>query len=162
MNTIVYAGTGFNGNGMIFGTLSGKIISDMILKKENRYEGLYSPSRIKPLAGFVSFVEENVDVAKQFISKRFSYEQIDELVKLSNDEAKLVEYKGKRMALYKDDNGELHALDPVCPHAGCIVVWNNAEKTWDCPCHGARYAMDGRLLNGPSIKGLSKVAIYET
>lgn len=158
----VYTGTGFNGNGMIFGTLSGKIISDMILGKENRYESLYSPSRIKPLAGFVSFVEENVDVAKQFISKRFSYEQIDELVKLSNDEARLVEYKGKRMALYKDGNGQLHALDPVCPHAGCIVVWNNAEKTWDCPCHGARYAIDGSLLNGPSIKGLSKVAIYQT
>ncbi len=153
----VYTGTGFNGNGMIFGTLTGKILSDMILGRENRYAELFKPSRIKPVAGFMEFVKENADVVSQFIGKRFSYEQISDLAALANGEATLAAYEGKKIALYKDEKGKLYSLDPVCPHAGCLVAWNSAEKTWDCPCHGGRYAIDGSLLTGPALKGLTKL-----
>ncbi len=155
----VYTGTGFNGNGMIFGTLTGMILSDIILSKENRYAGLFDPSRIKPVAGFTAFVKENADVVGQFIGKRFEYEQLTALAALANGAAILANYEGKKIALYKDEKGKLHALDPVCPHAGCIVAWNSAEKTWDCPCHGGRYAIDGSLLTGPALKGLTKLSV---
>ncbi len=155
----VYTGTGFNGNGMIFGTLTGLILSDMIFGKENPYAGLFNPSRIKPIAGFAAFIRENADVVSQFIGKRFSYEQISSLAALANGEATLADYEGKKIALYKDDKGKLYSLDPVCPHAGCIVAWNSAEKTWDCPCHGGRYAIDGSLLTGPAVKGLTRLSM---
>lgn len=153
----VYTGTGYGGNGMIFGSLTGKIICELITNKESKYEQVFSPSRIKPIAGFTEFVKENADVVSQFIGKRFSYEKIKSLAELAPGEATLADWEGKKVALYKDDNGKVHALDPVCPHAKCIVDWNNAEKSWDCPCHGGRYAANGALLTGPARKGLTQI-----
>ena len=72
-------------------------------------------------------------------------------------EAKLVKWEDMKVALYKDEQGKIFAVDPVCPHAKCIVSWNSAERSWDCPCHGARYAPDGSLLTGPARKGLTPI-----
>jgi glycine/D-amino acid oxidase-like deaminating enzyme/nitrite reductase/ring-hydroxylating ferredoxin subunit len=155
----IYTATGFIGNGMIYGTLSGKIISDMILGNENPSTEVFASGRIKPIAGFTEFVKENADVVSQFIGKRFAYEKVKELSELANGEACLADWEGKKVALYKDEQGKIHALDPVCPHAKCIVAWNNAEKSWDCPCHGGRYAPNGALLTGPARRGLEQVII---
>lgn len=153
----IYTGTGYGGNGMIFGSLTGKIICELVTNKESKYEQVFSPSRIKPIAGFADFVKENADVVSQFIGKRFSYEKVKSLVELAPGDATLADWEGKKVALYKDDNGKVHALDPVCPHAKCIVDWNSAEKSWDCPCHGGRYAPNGALLTGPATKGLTQI-----
>lgn len=153
----LYTGTGYNGNGMIFGTLAGKIITDRILGRENAYEQLFSPGRLKPIAGFAEFVKENADVVSQFVGKRFSYQQVEVLAELAPGDAMLADYEGQKIALHKDAQGRVHALDPVCPHAKCIVTWNGAEKTWDCPCHGARFAPDGEMLTGPARRGLTVV-----
>lgn len=155
----IYTATGFIGNGMVWGSLSGKIISDIILERESPYEKLFAPGRIKPIAGFTEFVKENADVVSQFIGMRFAYEQIDSLASLAPGEAMLADWENKKVALYKDENGKVHALDPVCPHAKCIVAWNSAEKSWDCPCHGGRYAPNGALLTGPARKGLEQIII---
>src|SRR5580765_772232 len=66
---------------------------------------------------------------------------------------------GKRLAVYRADSGELIALSPVCSHAGCIVSWNEAEKTWDCPCHGSRYSAVGEVIEAPAIHALKKIDI---
>ncbi|RYE23621.1 MAG: FAD-dependent oxidoreductase [Sphingobacteriales bacterium] len=153
----IYTGTGFSGNGLIFGSLTGKIICEMLTNGESRYEKVFSPSRIKPIAGFAEFVKENLDVVSQFVRKRMSYEKIEALVELAPGEATLAEWEGKKVALYKDENGKVHALDPVCPHAKCVVEWNSAEKSWDCPCHGGRYAPNGALLTGPATRGLTQI-----
>ena len=150
-----YTATGFSGNGIIWGTLAGKILCDTLTGKVSEYADFLRPSRIKPIAGFLEFVKENADVVSQFIGKRFAYEKISSLADLAKGEAMLAEWEGKKVALYKDEAGKVKALDPVCPHAGCIVTWNGAEKSWDCPCHGARYAPDGALLTGPSRKNLT-------
>jgi len=155
----VYVATGYSGNGMIFGTLSGLIISDLILSGKNRYADLLSPSRIKPLASFKNMVKENFDVVKHFIADRLSVESLPELADLSKGEGKVVEFQGEKLAVYKELSGALKALRPVCPHAGCIVEWNNAEKSWDCPCHGARYDIEGRFLNGPSAQSLHAISL---
>lgn len=150
-----YTGTGYDGNGMIHGTVAGQLISDLILGRENAYADLFKPSRIKPIAGFTEFVKENLDVVSQFIGKRFSYEKISALSELANGQATLADWEGKKVALYKDDAGKVFAVDPVCPHAKCIVGWNSAERSWDCPCHGARYTPQGEMITGPARRGLT-------
>jgi len=155
----VYVATGFGGNGIILGSISAKIICDLILGIENKYADLFSPSRIKPVAGFTDFVKENADVAYHFIKDRFRAKDIDSLNDIEPDSGTIIEYQHHKLAVYKDAAGEIHALNPVCTHARCIVNWNNSEKSWDCPCHGARYDINGNVLNGPAVKGLEKVEI---
>lgn len=150
-----FVATGYSGNGMIFGTLSAKIIADLIINGSSEYEKLFSPGRIKPIAGFSNFISENFDVAKHLITDRLSVEKIDGLVDLAKGEGKIVDYNKHTLGLYKDDAGKVIAVNAVCKHAGCIVQWNNTEKSWDCPCHGARYAPNGDLLTGPATEGLS-------
>jgi glycine/D-amino acid oxidase-like deaminating enzyme/nitrite reductase/ring-hydroxylating ferredoxin subunit len=157
-----YVATGFNGNGMMLGTLSGKIISDLIVGNKNEYADLFNPSRLKPIAGFSEFVKENADVAWHFIADRFSSEELSTLRELKTGEGILARFDGKQLAIYKDDSGKITALKPTCTHAGCTVLFNQAERSWDCPCHGGRYDVSGKVLNGPPLKDLEKVDIgYE-
>jgi len=151
----VFVGTGYGGNGMTLGSLAGRILSDLVMGRENPYSELLRPGRIKPIAGFLDFVKENADVVSQFIGKRFAYEKISTLSDLAAGQATLADWEGKKVALYKDKEGKVHAVDPVCPHAGCIVAWNSAEESWDCPCHGARYTPKGEMITGPARKGLA-------
>ncbi len=150
----IYIATGFNGNGMMFGTISGKVISDQILGVENRYGDLYAPSRLKPVAGFSEFVKENADVAWHFVADRFGAEDMDKFSELKKGEGKIVEFKGEQLAVYKDQQGKVTALSPVCTHAGCFVNFNAAEQSWDCPCHGGRFDTSGKVICGPPRKDL--------
>jgi Rieske Fe-S protein len=62
-----------------------------------------------------------------------------------------------KLAVYRDEAGEIHACSAVCTHMKCIVAWNSTEKSWDCGCHGSRFDVDGRVLNGPAVEALEKV-----
>lgn len=154
-----YIATGFNGNGMMFGTLSAKIIADLVLGKDNVYATLFSPSRMKPVAGFTEFIKENADVAWHFITDRFSSEELQTFNDLGKSEGKLVKYQGKQLAVYKDKLGKITALNPTCTHAGCTVQFNPSENSWDCPCHGGRFDISGRVLTGPPTEDLEVVVI---
>ena len=153
----MYIATGYNGNGMMFGTIAGKMISDSILGKKNEYSSLFNPARIKPVAGFMDFVKENADVAYHFVADWLSSEDIDSLKELEADSGTIVKYKDRKLAIYKDDKGKVTALNPVCTHAKCIVNFNHAEKSWDCPCHGGRFDVSGKVLTGPPRQDLQKV-----
>lgn len=155
----MYVATGYSGNGMIFGTLAGRILSSLILDQESPYASLLAPSRIKPVASFRNFVRENFDVAKHFIADRIGIASLPGFADLGKGEGRVVKYNEAQVAIYKDEQGNLKALHPVCPHAGCVVQWNSAEKSWDCPCHGARYDVEGRLLNGPASSGLRSIPL---
>lgn len=155
----VFMATGYSGNGMMFGTLAGCILCDMICGVENPYENLFSPSRIKPVAGFTEFIKENADVAWRFITDRFSADDIDSLKELNIGEGMIAKYKGDKIALYKDEQGTIHALSPVCTHTKCIVNFNTEEKSWDCPCHGGRFSIDGKVLTGPPQHNLRKIEL---
>lgn len=155
----IYVATGFNGNGMMFGTLSARIITDMITGKQSKYAALFNPSRIKPIAGFTDFVKENADVAYHFIADRFSAEEISSLSELETGCGQIVSYNGQKLAVYKDPGGKVQALNPTCTHTGCIVNFNASEKSWDCPCHGGRFNLDGKVLNGPPVRDLQKVPL---
>jgi glycine/D-amino acid oxidase-like deaminating enzyme/nitrite reductase/ring-hydroxylating ferredoxin subunit len=152
-----YCATGYNGNGMMLGSIAGKILADLVSGEGSKYKELFNPSRVKPIDGFSEFVKENADVAYHFVADRFGIHETDSLQRLSPGTGKLVEVDGKKIAAYRDEAGNIHALSPVCTHAACIVNWNGAEKTWDCPCHGARYDIDGQVLTGPATRNLSVI-----
>jgi len=155
----VLVATGFGGNGMTYSHIAAITLTDLIIKGESEYAKLFDPDRLKPISGFANFVRENADVVKEFIGKRLSIEKLNDLADLAPGEARVIRYEEKSLALYKDEEGVLHAVSPVCPHAKCSVGWNNAEKSWDCPCHGSRFTADGDVLTGPARTGLEVVEI---
>ena len=150
----VYVATGFSGNGMTHGTIAGLLIVDLIAGRENPWTKLYDPSR-KTLQPEVvaDYVAENANVAAQF---RDYVTPGDEpsADKIKNGEGATLRDGAKKIAAYRDEKGTLHRFSPVCPHLGCVVRWDNFEKTWDCPCHGSRFDALGRVLNGPAITDL--------
>ena len=153
--------TGYNGNGMIFGTLGAQILSDLIVHGESAYAQLFSPARVKPVAGFTSFVKENANVVKHLVMDKITVEKIQSLTELNDNEAKVVKYNGETMAVFKDARGRVHVLSHTCTHLGCNVVWNESELSWDCPCHGSRFGIDGEVLTAPAVKGLDKFSPEE-
>jgi Rieske Fe-S protein len=78
---------------------------------------------------------------------------------LEIDSGKIVLLDGKKIALYKNINGVVSAYSAVCTHLGCTVEWNKQEKAWDCPCHGSRFAKDGRVIQGPANKSLENIEV---
>ncbi|MDB5279592.1 MAG: FAD-dependent oxidoreductase [Ferruginibacter sp.] len=153
----IYVATGFGGNGMIYGTLAATILSDIINNGKSIYQDLFDPNRIKPIAGFANFVKEGADAVASFVKGKFNTEKIKTLTEIAAGEAKILKQDGHILAIYKDDARQLHVLNAACTHTKCTVGWNNSEKTWDCPCHGARYSPEGEVLNGPAQVNLENV-----
>jgi len=153
----VYVATGFMKWGMSAGTLAAMIISDLILGNETPWSSFFDPSRSKPvLESTKEFIGANVDVAKELLSGRISRPKSMNPSALKEGEGKIINVDGKKVAAYKDQNGKVYAVSSVCVHLGCQVVWNNAEKTWDCPCHGSRYRYDGKVMHPPALKNLKE------
>ena len=157
LSSHVYVGTGYSGTGMTFGTLAAMIASDLILGRDNPWADVLDATRIKPLAGARKFVAENVDYPAHMVGDRLKAPDERSLEELARGEGSLVKVDGKKRAAFRDESGSVRVLDPVCPHMGCLVAWNAAEKSWDCPCHGSRFDTDGTVLDGPALTGLKPV-----
>jgi glycine/D-amino acid oxidase-like deaminating enzyme/nitrite reductase/ring-hydroxylating ferredoxin subunit len=154
----IWVATGFKGWGMSHGIVSGMLLSDLILGKDNPWEKVFDPCRSVVKTGATTFAKQNLNVGGQYIAGHLSEER-DGLEGLKNGEGKILEVKGNKVAAYRDDQGKLYTLSPVCQHLGCIVSWNNAEKSWDCPCHGSRYRFDGKVIHSPTVKDLGKIEV---
>lgn len=152
----IYIATGFAADGLVYGTLSGMIICEAIVGKENQWATIYDPKRFTPVASAPEFIKENLDVAAHLVKDYLFYGDIDELKEIPAGEGKTVKINGKKLAAYRDEKGELHVVSSVCTHLGCIVHWNNGEKSWDCPCHGSRFSVDGKVLEGPAYSDLAQ------
>ena len=144
----IYVATGFKKWGMTNSVASAMIIKDLILKGESKWQDVYNPQRGNIVASAATFAVQNADVAYQLISGKL--ERPDD-IGIEKGEGKVVEYKGKRTGVYKDAQGNLHLLDTTCTHMGCELQWNDAEKTWDCPCHGSRFSYTGDIIEGPAL-----------
>jgi len=155
----VFVATGFGGNGMVYAGISAILLTDLIVHGKNEYEELLDPNRIKMVAGFKNFAKEAADVVQKLIATVVPPEALHELAGIAPGEAKLVKYEGSRLAVYKDENGSIHAVNPACTHIKCEVAWNDTEKSWDCPCHGSRFDIDGNVLTAPARKNLEQVNI---
>lgn len=151
-----FVATGFSADGLVYGTLAATILSDLILNRENSYRDLYKASRHRPLKAGKKVISENINVVKRLISDSLKSGIEMETKDLVPLEGKLLKMKEGNFAVYKSARGDIKILSPKCPHMGCTVQWNNLEKTWDCPCHGSRFDIDGRVIEGPSLHGLKK------
>lgn len=149
----IYVATGFAKWGMTNSTVAALILKDLIIKGENPWAPVYNPSRITIKASAEKFVVENADVAKNYISGKL--EPLQNNVEFKNDEAKIIDVESHRAGAYMDEKGLLHIIDTTCTHLGCELQWNDAEKTWDCPCHGSRFTYEGEIVEGPALNPLS-------
>ena len=160
----MYVGTGFNKWGMTSSNVAARIITDKIDGKENEYSEVFEATRLNPIV--------NKDEVKNMVSqtvKSLVVERIEESEKVINDETSLddlkqetgqiIEWNGEKVGVYKDIEGKMFAVKPVCTHLGCILNWNGADKTWDCPCHGSRFDYTGKNLYNPALKDLEKVEL---
>lgn len=138
-------GNGYNTWGMTNGSLAGKIISDIILQKDNLYINLFSPSRSINLGKIVNFPITLGSNVKSFAGTK--------LVKNKPWYQKNVIFKKHgldNIAIYTDEQNKKHIVYNRCPHFKCSLIFNEVEKTWDCPCHGSRFDIDGKCIEGPS------------
>ena len=144
-NSNLLIGTGYNTWGMTNGSLAGKILSDIILNKKNKYVDLFSPHRKLNLGSFVNFPVALWSSAYSFIKTKISKNK-----SWYSDKVKFVKRDGKDIAIYTDEHGIKHMVHNLCPHMKCSSIFNEIEKTWDCPCHGSRFDVDGNVIEGPS------------
>jgi len=157
-----FIATGFSTDGLVYGTLSAMILSDQITGRKNQWADLYSANRHQPIKAAPKFIKENVNVAGQMVKDYAgTYIKSEDLeaADLQAGEGRIVDYEGKKLAVFRNRDNELEAVSPICTHMKCIVHWNNAEESWDCPCHGSRFKTDGTVLEGPAYQPLEKVDI---
>jgi glycine/D-amino acid oxidase-like deaminating enzyme/nitrite reductase/ring-hydroxylating ferredoxin subunit len=152
-----YAATGFAGNGMTFGTLAAIMITDAVRGRRNPWTELFDPGRAALRRGLWEYIKENADYPYYLIRDRFAGAESRSLRSVKRGQGKIVEYRGKKVAAYRDESGELTLRSATCTHMGCVVGWNQAERTWDCPCHGSRFKPTGDVISGPAESPLSEV-----
>jgi Rieske Fe-S protein len=152
----IYTATGFAKWGMTNGTVAAVVMSDAILGRENDWAPIFDPHRVRLKESAAKFVKENSKVAMHWFRDRVIHPQRGSFDDLAPGQAAVRSVGVKNLAAYRDDGGELHVLSAVCTHLACIVSWNTAEKSWDCPCHGSRFATDGTVLQGPAVKPLPR------
>ena len=152
-----YVATGFSTDGLTYGTLAAMIIKDEILGIKNPHAELYSPKRFTPRKSLTKFVKENLNVMTMFLKDYLHGEKIRSL---KPGEGIVIHDDERRYAISKSPEGELKVCNAICPHLGCVVHWNAAETSWDCPCHGSRYAQSGEVLEGPALSGLDVMSDY--
>jgi glycine/D-amino acid oxidase-like deaminating enzyme/nitrite reductase/ring-hydroxylating ferredoxin subunit len=152
-----YAATGFAGNGMTFGTAAAIIISDAIQGRRNPWAELFDPGRLALRRGLWDYVKENADYPYYMIRDRFAGAEGRSLRLVKRGEGKVIDRKGTNVAAYRDTDGALILRSATCTHMGCTVRWNDAERTWDCPCHGSRFTPKGEVISGPAESPLEAV-----
>jgi glycine/D-amino acid oxidase-like deaminating enzyme/nitrite reductase/ring-hydroxylating ferredoxin subunit len=152
-----YVATGFSGDGLAWGTASARYIADVLLEREKDVPLPFRASRFRPLASAGHFIKENADVAARFVVDRFKAERGADFDAIRPGEGKVVAQDGKKLAVYRDASGELTIRSAICPHLKCVVRFNAAERSWDCPCHGSRFDVQGRVIDGPALSDLAVI-----
>ena len=160
----MYVGTGFNKWGMTSSNVAARIVTDKIIGKENEYSEVFEATRLNPIVNkdevknmvsqtVKSLVVERIEKPKKVLSDEISLDDINQ------ETGQIVELNGEKVGVYKDIEGKIFGVKPVCTHLGCILNWNDADKTWDCPCHGSRFDYTGKNIYNPALKDLEKVEL---
>lgn len=151
----LYIGTGFKKWGMTLSNIAANIVVDMINGKENEYSNIFSSTRLHPIKNGDEFKNMIVQSTKSLIVDKVkkSYLQFDDI---SPNSGGIVEINGDKVGIFKDSKNKIFAVKPFCSHLGCLLSWNNVDKTWDCPCHGSRFDYMGKNLYDPAFKDLDR------
>lgn len=138
--------TGFNKWGMTNGVLAGKILSDIILGKENSYESIFDPNRRLNFKKMQSFFTDFLQNASSYVKTKINKQKT-----FYPENVKIKKENGKSIGIYIDEDGVEHKVRNLCPHLKCNLIFNNIDKSWDCPCHGSKFDIDGNVIEGPSV-----------
>lgn len=152
-----YAATGFAGNGMTFGTLAAIMIADAIEGRQNPWVELFDPGRAAIRHGLWDYVTENADYPYYMVRDRLTGTESRSLRAVKPGHGKIIQVNGQRVAAYRDQGGAVTLRSAICTHLGCTVTWNDADRSWDCPCHGSRFTPEGGVISGPAQTPLAEV-----
>jgi glycine/D-amino acid oxidase-like deaminating enzyme/nitrite reductase/ring-hydroxylating ferredoxin subunit len=152
----LFMATGYGKWGMTNGTVAALILADRLAGRDNDWASTFESNRVRLRASLPELIKENSQVGFHFFADRVRHRPARELGDLANGEGGVVRHDGQTVGGFRDDHGELHAVSLTCTHLGCRVLWNEAERSWDCPCHGSRFAYDGTLLEGPAVRDLDR------
>jgi glycine/D-amino acid oxidase-like deaminating enzyme/nitrite reductase/ring-hydroxylating ferredoxin subunit len=156
-----FIATGFSGNGLTFGTLSGVMAADALTARDNPWRALFDATRTKVAHGVWDYIKENADYPYYMVRDRFAGDVGKSLRSVPRGSGKILELKGHTVAAHRAHDGTVTLLSPVCTHMGCRVRWNQLENSWDCPCHGSRFGASGHVMSGPAEKPLPPVDIND-
>ncbi len=151
-----FAATGFSGNGLTFGTLGGMMAADRVCGRKNPWAELFDPARTV-VHGVWDYLAENKDYPYYRIRDWFTTAAARSVRSVRRGQGKVIEHRGQQVAAYRDPEGHVTLRSANCSHMGCLVDWNTAERTWDCPCHGSRFKPDGGVISGPANAPLDDV-----
>ncbi|HEY5314309.1 MAG TPA: FAD-dependent oxidoreductase, partial [Pirellulales bacterium] len=151
----IFVVTGDSGMGMTHGTIAGMLISDLIMRRENRWAELYDPAR-RTLGAALEFARENINVAAQYATW-VTGSEVATADDVRPGSGAILGRGLSKLAVYRDLAGHLHEMSAACPHLGCVVAWNSDAQGWDCPCHGSRFDSLGHCLTGPANSDLPAV-----
>ncbi len=151
-----FVATGYAGNGMTFGTIAGMMARDAAIGRRNPWDELFDTGRTKVRGGAWDYLKENKDYPYYLIRDRLAGPEGKSLRDVKRGKGKILEIDGERVAAWRSDAGKVTLLSPICTHMGCVVDWNEAESTWDCPCHGSRFKPNGEVLAGPAESPLPR------
>jgi len=157
--TRTYIATGFSGDGLVYGTLAGMLLADEILGRDNPWHDLYRPDRIAAGERPEGFEHESTGPAQADQVPALGAAQQAQLLALPPCQARKIEVDGQPIAVYRTRDGQLQAVAGKCSHMGCEIKWNAADTSWDCDCHGSRFAPDGTVLEGPALAPLAAAGI---
>jgi Rieske Fe-S protein len=152
-----FVATAYCGNGITFGTLAAMMALDWTAGRKNPWTKLFAVDRKKIKGAAWNYLRENKDYPYYMIKDRLARAEADSVRELRPGDGMIVGRRGKKVAAFRDPNGNIHRLSPVCTHLGCLVRWNPAEGTWDCPCHGSRFKPTGEVIAGPAEEPLSPI-----
>ena len=150
-----WVATGFGADGLVWGTVAGALIADLVLERDNPWSALFSPTRLTPAKSAREWIRENTSVATHFAQDRLNAEQIDRLGEIAPGAGRIASIDGEKVAVCRTGDGRLSVLSAQCPHMKCLMQWNASDGTWDCPCHGSRFQADGTVIEGPAYHGLT-------
>lgn len=153
----LWTATGFRKWGFTNGVAAARIVADAILGLENPWASLFDANRFTPIAATPSLIRENLNVATRLVGDRARDLKPPAAESLAPGEGAIASLDGRTAAVYRTPGGALQAVSPSCTHLGCHVRFNAAERSWDCPCHGSRFATDGTVLHGPAVRDLEPV-----
>lgn len=154
----VFVATGFKKWGMTTSKVAANIILDKIVGNTNDYEEVFTSTRLRPVKNYKELTNIVKEVTYSLVLNKFNIPD-DTINAIEKEDGKIIEVDGKKVGIYKDKEGKLFAIKPVCSHLGCELSFNNLDKTWDCPCHGSRFDYTGKSIYDPSIKDLEQIPI---
>jgi glycine/D-amino acid oxidase-like deaminating enzyme/nitrite reductase/ring-hydroxylating ferredoxin subunit len=145
-----YIATGYARSGMSHGVMSGRLLAELLTGRRPDWADLYDPSRVHPVHEAGSIAENASNAVRHTLGDRAGAARGGAIDDVPAGTGRILTIGGRPCAVYRDDDGKVSAVSAACTHQGCLVAFNDTERTWECPCHGSRFATDGTVLDGPA------------